>query len=122
MQTIQEMITVTECISMDFEESVKSDTIKQWFTDKGYTYDADSGVMTSSEGSFYVSIYSTVGSIFFREWDGEFPDDVLDFVLAHPCERVSLLTVDEQGYPDHDSASDYTHQEFVDLLMEDDEE
>lgn len=118
----QEMIQMTECISMDFEEQVDSENIKEWFGSKGYTYDADNGIMSSSEGSFYLSIYSKVGSVFFREWQGEFPDVVLDFVINHPSKVVSLLTVDDKGYPDLDTANDFSHQEFIDLLMEGDDE
>lgn len=113
---------MTECISMDFEDKVDSENIKEWFGIRGYTYDADSGIMSSSEGSFYLSIYSKVGSVFFREWQGEFPDVVLDFVINHPSKVVSLLTVDDKGYPDLDTANDFSHQEFIDLLMEGDDE
>ncbi len=112
---------MSECISMEFSEDVDAGSIKDWFADRAFNYDADTGVLSNGKDEVYLTIYSKVGNVFFREWDQPFPDVVFEFVMSHPCERLSLLTVDDRGYPDIDTASEFKHDEFVALLTEGDE-
>jgi hypothetical protein len=115
----KEMSQMSECISMEFENEVDGESIKNWFTKKGVNYDADTGVLSDGNNEAYMTIYSKVGNIFFREWEQEFPDFVFEFVFAHPCKVLSLLSVDDRGYPDPDTASQFTHEEFCTLLATD---
>ncbi len=115
----KEMIQMSECISMEFETEVDSESIKDWFTKKGVKYDADTGILSDGTNEAYMTIYSKVGNVFFREWEQEFPDFIFEFVFAHPCKVLSLLSVDDRGYPDPDTASQFTHEEFCTLLVSD---
>ena len=115
----KEMSQMSECISMEFETEVDGEAIKNWFTQKGVNYDADTGVLSDGTNEAYMTIYSKVGNVFFREWNQEFPDFIFEFVFAHPCKDLSLLSVDDRGYPDPDSASQFTHEEFCTLLATD---
>jgi len=108
---------MSECISMDFDGEVDGDIIKKWFEEKGIKYDTDTGVLSHGTSEAYLTIYSKVGNVFFREWDQPFPDFVFQFVLSHPCKIVSLLSVDNQGYPDPDTASQFTYEDFHTLLL-----
>lgn len=114
---------MSECITLDCT-NLDSDTIKEWFSEHGFNYDSETGVMSNGEDVFYMSIYSKVDNIFLREWGNQdFPDIIFDFIYAfNNISVVSLLTVDEDGYPDPDSAVEYAYQDFIDMLNEDGEE
>lgn len=109
---------MSECISMDFSGEVDGDVIKAWFEEQGIKYDTDTGVLSNGSDEAYMTVYSKVGNVFFREWNQEFPDFVFHFVLTHPCNVVSLLSVDDQGFPDPDTASEFTYEQFFELLSE----
>ena len=79
-------------------------------------YKGDNTDDNSQGDEAYMTIYSKVGNVFFREWNQEFPDFIFEFVFAHPCKDISLLSVDDRGYPDPDTASQFTHEEFCTLL------
>lgn len=114
---------MSECITMDCN-NLDADAIKEWFSENGFNYDSESGVMSNGKDVFYMSIYSKVGNIFLREWEEkEFPDIIFDFIYAfNNINVISLLTVDDEGYPDPDSAVEYSYQDFIDMLNESGEE
>jgi len=113
---------MSECISMEFGEAVDGEETKKWFNENGFDYDADTGVLTNGNDQTYMTVYSQVGNVFFREWEQPFPDIVFQYVLNHPCQTVSLLTVDDKGYPDKKTASEFSHKDFTTLLLNEDGE
>jgi len=107
---------MSECISMDFNGEVNGEAIKTWFEEQGIKYDTDTGVLNDGTHEAYMTVYSKVGNVFFREWNQEFPDFVFHFVFTHPCKVVSLLSVDDRGFPDPTTASEFTYEQFCELL------
>ena len=107
---------MSECISMDFDEEVDGDVIKAWFNKQDINYDTDTGVLSDGTSEAYLTVYSKVGNVFFREWNQPFPDFVFQFVFTHPCKMISLLSVDDRGYPDPTTASQFKYEDFCTIL------
>ena len=53
------MITLTECITIDYteEQMPESKDIVKWFTDQGWSYDADTGILMQGTDKVYINIY-----------------------------------------------------------------
>jgi hypothetical protein len=124
MLIAQEMITMTECITIDYtdEQMPKSEDIVSWFTEQGWSYDADTGILMQGTDKIYINIYKQISAIYFRESNVDFPDDVFAFILSHPGSSVSLATIDDNDYVNMDTAQDFTYDKFVELLNADLEE
>jgi len=119
-----EMVTLTECITIDYDEKqmLKGKEIIAWFTEQGWSYDSDSGILMQGTDKVYINIYQQISAIYFRESNVEFPDDVFAFILSHPGSSVSLATIKDNDYVDMDTAQDFTYAKFVKLLNADLEE
>jgi len=115
------MITLTECITIDYteEQMPESKDIVKWFTDQGWSYDADTGILMQGTDKVYINIYKQISAIYFRESNIEFPDDVFAFILTHPGSNVSLATIGDNDYVNMDTAQDFTYDNFVKLLNAD---
>jgi hypothetical protein len=118
------MVTLTECITIDYDEKQmpKGKEIIAWFTEQGWSYDSDSGILMQGTDKVYINIYKQISAIYFRESNVEFPDDVFAFILTHPGSSVSLATIKDNDYVDMDTAQDFTYAKFVKLLNADLEE
>ena len=112
---------MTECITIDYTgEQMPSNTdIVSWFTERGWNYDADTGILLQGTDKVYINIYSQISAVYFRESNVEFPDDIFAFILEHQGQTVSLATIDDNEYVDMETAQDFTYEEFVNLLNAD---
>lgn len=115
---------MTECITIDYteEQMPKSEDIVSWFTEQGWSYDADTGILMQGTEKIYINIYNQISAIYFRESNVDFPDDVFAFILSHPGSSVSLATIEANDYVNMDTAQDFTYDKFVELLNADLEE
>tara|TARA_B100000683_G_C12475912_1_gene549533 strand:+ start:1211 stop:1552 length:342 start_codon:yes stop_codon:yes gene_type:complete len=113
---------MSECITLDYGDELKdSQSIVNWFTNYGWSYDSDTGKMLQGEEQFYINIYQKIGAIYFRESGMEFPNDVFGFIVENPSKTVSLVSVDANDYANMETAQEFQYDVFVKMIQEEDE-
>ena len=111
---------MTECITLDFgDELQESNTIVDWFTNYGWSYDNETGKMLQGDEQFYINVYQKIGAIYFRESGMEFPNDVFGFILENPSKTVSLVSVDKHDYVDMETAQEFDYVKFIEMIQSD---
>ena len=113
---------MSECITLDYGDELKdSQSIVNWFTNYGWSYDSDTGKMLQGEEQFYINIYQKIGAIYFRESGMEVPNDVFGFIVENPSKTVSLVSVDANDYANMETAQEFQYDVFVKMIQEEDE-
>lgn len=114
---------MSECITLDFGDQLKDNqTIIEWFTQYGWSYDGETGKMLRGDEQFYLNVYQKIGAIYFRESGMDFPVDVFGFIVENPSKTVSLVTVDEKDYVDMNTAQEFPYDQFVEMIQAMEEE
>jgi len=110
---------MTECITLDFGDNLEdSQSIIEWFTNYGWSYDSETGKMLQGDEQFYINVYQKIGAIYFRESGMEFPNDVFGFIVENPSKTVSLVSVDSHDYVDMDTAQEFEYGKFIEMIRE----